>query len=64
MVYLYILTYSLNLNLFHTHNMIFTQIVITNFDEKLRELSFKFFSKIQIMKDVFKNPRNQPILKY
>ena len=42
----------LNRNEVHNLNMNFTKIVITNFHEKLRKLSFMFFSEIQIIKDV------------
>ena len=42
----------------------FTKIVITNCNEKLRKLSLKFFSRIQIMKDVCEKPRNKPFLNY
>ena len=59
-----ILTHSLNENKVHNQNMIFTQIVVTNFHEKLRKISFMSFREIQIIKDVCKQLRNWRMSKY
>ena len=42
----------------------FSKIKITNFHEQWRKLSLMFFSKDQVIKDVWKKPRNTPISKY
>ena len=44
--------------------MIYTKIVITNFHEKLRKMSFMFLRKIQMMKNILKKPRNKPLFKF
>ena len=38
----------------HNKNMVFSKIVMTNFNEKLQKILFIFYSEIQIIKDGFK----------
>ena len=48
--------------MFQIKKKISTKAVITIVHEKLRKSSFMFLSKIQMLKDIFKRPKNQLII--